>query len=47
MVLEMDKNGIFPHFGPYHSQLLRFKITIPTIQVDNGEGPNIRDGKRE
>jgi hypothetical protein len=45
MVIEMDKKGIFPPFRPYHSCLLRFKIIIPTIQVDNGEGPNIRDGK--
>jgi hypothetical protein len=45
MALEMDKKGIFPPFKPYHSRLLRFKIIIPTIQADNDEGPNIRDGK--
>jgi hypothetical protein len=39
------KKGIFPPFRPYHSRLLGFKIIIPTIQADNGEGPNIRGGK--
>ena len=43
----MDKKAIFPPFRPYHSRLLWFKIIIPTIEADNGEGPNIRDGKAE
>ena len=43
----MDKKVFFPPFRPSHSRLLCFKIIIPTIEADNGDGPNIRDGKAE
>ena len=47
----MDKEATFPFYGPYHfqqlynSHLLRFKIIIPTIQTDSGEGVSTKDQK--
>ena len=43
--LGMDKKNYFFTTGPYHSHLLWFKIIIPIIQTDNGEGANTRVGK--
>ena len=46
----LTRNGqkiIFPPFRPYHSCLLRFKTIIPTVEPENGDRPNIRDGKAE